>query len=139
MSYTVDACVIARWFIPGEEYEDRALKIKDKYAKGEIELYAPTLIVYEVLNVIWKAFRAGKIDFKDAIAYCQEFKRISPKIVEISHIEKVLEIAIKEDITAYDSSYILAAMQTNTPLVTSDDRLYEKAAKYVKTIHLKEI
>ena len=53
MKYTIDASIMARWFIPGEEYEEEALKIRNDYAQGKIQLYAPTPIKYEVLNSIW--------------------------------------------------------------------------------------
>jgi len=73
MKYTIDASVMARWFIPGEEYEEEALKIRNDYAQGKIQLYAPTPIKYEVLNSIWKAVtrkthgnKSSKITIYDA-------------------------------------------------------------------------
>jgi len=46
VSFTVDASVTTRWLISGEEYEAQAVKLRDDYAKGLIELYAPELLTF---------------------------------------------------------------------------------------------
>jgi len=140
MKYTVDASVMARWFIPGEEYEEEALKIRNDYAQGKIQLYAPTLITYEVLNSIWKAVTRKLMKISQAKTYCQTISKIMPTTIkfESKDLEKVMEIAVKENITIYDAAYIITAIKTKSTLITADKKLLETSRKYIKTIHLKE-
>jgi predicted nucleic acid-binding protein len=49
----IDASVAAKWFNL-EELSDKAADIKEAYVKGDLELAAPTHIIYEVGNSIWK-------------------------------------------------------------------------------------
>ena len=50
-----------------------------------------------------------------------------------------LKIAMKEDLTYYDASYISATLKNNLTLVTDDDKLYEAGKKYVKTMKSSEL
>ncbi|MDD1745106.1 MAG: type II toxin-antitoxin system VapC family toxin [Candidatus Methanoperedens sp.] len=45
--FVLDASVVIKWFSE-EEYTDRALKLRDDFFKGDIELVVPDLILYEV-------------------------------------------------------------------------------------------
>lgn len=140
MSFTVDASVCARWLIPGEEHEARAMKARDGYAEGLIKLNAPHLLTFEVLNALWKSVERSHMDVEDAIYMCRAFARIAPKPVDFSEgdLEEVLEIAVKEHITCYDASYIVAARKTVSTLITADNALYSAARGRVKATHLKD-
>ncbi|KXA96611.1 hypothetical protein AKJ37_04815 [candidate division MSBL1 archaeon SCGC-AAA259I09] len=48
------------------------------------------------------------------------------------NLEKIMEIALGEEITYYDSSYIAGAVEKNIPMVTQDGKLSKKAKKYVE-------
>lgn len=43
----VDASVAVKWFAP-ERGQEKALRLLEKYRDGEVEVYAPSLIVYGV-------------------------------------------------------------------------------------------
>jgi hypothetical protein len=55
----IDASVAAKWIIPGEPWDGKARALKEAIAKGNVEAYAPTLILYELTSVIFKAVRNG--------------------------------------------------------------------------------
>lgn len=51
--YVADASVILKWFSQtGESELGKAIRLRDDYKDGTIELYAPELLVYEVANVL---------------------------------------------------------------------------------------
>jgi len=52
---------------------------------------------------------------------------------------EALSIAVEENITFYDSSYIQAASQNNLELVTDDLKLYNVARKYIKVSRSQDI
>ena len=140
MKYTIDASVMARWFLVGEEFEEQALKIRNDYAGGLIELYAPDLIIYEVLNSIWKAVVRKLMDRDDAMKCIEVLFKLLPEICRLDEHDmgRALSIAVREKLTVYDALYVVVAMKTNSSLVTADRELYEKAGRYVHTIYLKD-
>lgn len=140
VSFTIDASVCARWLIPGEEHEARAMKARDEYAEGLIELNAPHLLTFEVLNALWKSVEGDHMKAEDAISMCRAFAKITPKPVDFGqgNLEEVLEIAVRDHITCYDASYIVAARKTVSTLITADNALYSAAKGRVKATHLRD-
>ncbi|HKW04510.1 MAG TPA: type II toxin-antitoxin system VapC family toxin [Nitrososphaerales archaeon] len=53
-SFIVDASVMAKWFNKREANEEEALALRSAWIDGTIELLAPSVIIYEVCNSIWK-------------------------------------------------------------------------------------
>ena len=51
------------------------------------------------------------------------FKRLKKPMVEEPLM--TLKIAMKENLTYYDASYVSATLKNNLTLVTDDDKLYE--------------
>ena len=49
--YVLDASVLIKWF-SDEEYTDIALKLRDDFFKGNIELVVPDLLLYEVSETV---------------------------------------------------------------------------------------
>jgi predicted nucleic acid-binding protein len=47
----VNASVAVKWFV-SEKDADKALRLRDSYLTGSLELAAPTLIYYEVANAL---------------------------------------------------------------------------------------
>ena len=57
----IDASVVIKWYLPDEKYGQAALEILDKYVSYEVELLAPSLLEYEVLNGLLIASKRGRI------------------------------------------------------------------------------
>ncbi|MCP8316550.1 MAG: type II toxin-antitoxin system VapC family toxin [archaeon] len=45
----VDASVVAKWFVE-EEYSINALQLRDDYVNRSIDIAAPELLLFEVIN-----------------------------------------------------------------------------------------
>lgn len=140
MNFTVDASVTVRWLIPGEEYETQAVKLRNDYAEGIIELYAPRLLTFEVLNILWKTVEREMTKAEDAVLICEAFAKLTPKTLSLNleDLKNALEVAMKNHITLYDASYIATASRTKSTLITADKDLHAVAKSYVKTMHLKD-
>jgi len=140
VSFTVDASVCARWLVPGEEYETQAVRLRDDYAEGRVELYAPSLLVFEVLNVLWKIVNGGMMRAEDAVVLCEAFVKVAPRVasLDLEDLKNALEAAMTKHVSFYDASYIATALKTKSTLVTADKNLFEVAKGYIKTIHLKD-
>lgn len=140
LTFTVDASVCARWLIPGEEQETEALKIRDDYAEGRIELYSPHLLSFEVLNTVWKAVERELASHENALILCRGFTKLAPKNVDfnVEDLEETMSIATESHITFHDASYITVALKTNSTLITADNELCKAAKSRVKVLALRE-
>ncbi len=57
----LDTSVVAKWFLE-EEGTDKALKIRDDYVHGKIDVEIPDLLIYELGNVLrYKGFTGEEI------------------------------------------------------------------------------
>jgi len=96
------------------------------------------LTVYEVGNGVWSLVYLHKeIDYAGGVRLMKALARMFTQLNVLGLGEKLLEaydVAIKEDLTFYDASYIIAAQSAGLRLVSDDAKLAEKAKKYVSVI-----
>jgi predicted nucleic acid-binding protein len=85
-------------------------------------LHAPTLIVFELMNVAWRRSRkqpAATALFLEALDVLQglglRFRGIDQ--------EQVVKLGLETGLTAYDASYLWLARALRMPLVTLDRKL----------------
>jgi len=120
----VDASVVAKWFLE-EEYSDKALQLRDDYARGLLAIAAPSLLEYEVLNALRYSGAYSARELKEiGVAlnkYGFEIYELEARLKELA-----IEIAMENNITVYDASYIALAKQLNTVLYTADRELVNK-------------
>jgi predicted nucleic acid-binding protein len=137
--YVIDASVAAR-FLLIEDLSNKAELILEKFMNGSIDLAAPELIVYEIGNTLLKAFKQELISIQKAKEKILHFLDLKINFIEINKDdhEKIIEWSIKNNVTYYDSVYVIASKKVKGILLTADDILYEKASKDVPTIHLKD-
>ena len=50
MKLVVDASVLLKAYFPDEEGHNEAQRLLDFYSRGEIDLFAPYLLSYEIIN-----------------------------------------------------------------------------------------
>jgi len=81
------------------------LKIRDKYIKGEIELIAPEIINFEVLNALYYKKLFSESELKE-ISEALDSYSFSLYSLKGEYAEKTIEVAFKNNITIYDASYI---------------------------------
>ena len=136
----MDPSVIAKWVLPGEPYQESAVRLKDDFVSGLVELCAPGFIVGEVANALWRAIKLERISEKDAK---QALEALNDMRIELhgtnwAQASQELSIACKLDLTVYDASYLLLADRTKTSLITADKKLYEKAKQHFRITHIKD-
>jgi len=138
--YVVDASIIAKWILPGEPYQEKAVKLKEDITSGSTMLIAPSLIVEEVANTLWKAVKHEKIAEKDAREAMEALNDMGIELHETNWAKacQELKIACSLDLTVYDASYLLLAEKTKFSLITADTRLYEKTKDQFRIINIKE-
>ncbi|ABL77460.1 type II toxin-antitoxin system VapC family toxin [Thermofilum pendens] len=117
----VDASVVVKWFVE-EEGSDKALKVRDMYVEGEVELVAPELLVYEVLNALYYKRLFSEEEMAQVLEALEAYSfKLYP--LKGEYARKALEISYRCDVTVYDASYVALAVLRDTYVYTADEKL----------------
>jgi predicted nucleic acid-binding protein len=113
----VDASVAFKWLMP-EENDDRAFALI-----GSAALAAPSLLVAEVANALWKKAHKGEIE--SAISFEAEFASLATIVTLLDGtplVGRALAIGRALDHPVYDCLYLALAEAERDQLVTADRR-----------------
>ena len=136
MRLVLDASVAAKWFNI-EELSEEAVRVKDAHVSGDVELIAPTHIIYEVGNSICKNKQLTHEDTSDAIISLLRLDmQLLPPTIE--RASRAIKIARQRRTTFYDATYLQAAEELNVALLTADERQATAGEGIVKIVHLHE-
>jgi predicted nucleic acid-binding protein len=126
-SLVIDASVVTRWYIK-EEWTDYALQLRTDYQNGKIRLIAPSLIFYEVGNVLRYCKDLTQNDIIDSL---KTLLKLQISLVQFNEdlIGRITSIAFLNNITIYDSCYCAIAEEYGYKFVTADERLKNKMDK----------
>jgi predicted nucleic acid-binding protein len=140
LQYIVDASVAVKWVLSGEPFEEKAVMLKDRHVSRRVTLFAPSFMVQEVANSLWKAIIRNRITQIAAKEALENLNGLTLEFRELnwSHASETLDIACKLDITVYDAAYLFLANQLDADLITADDKLYKKAHSQFKILHIKD-
>lgn len=131
----IDASVVLKWYLDDEELGTKALNILTHYVSGDINLMAPSLIEYEVMNGLKIAQKRGRIDKESLLSGIEGFFNLEITVFNASHFSnKILDILSFFDISSYDASYLALAENEKSPFVTADKVLYNKVHRKLKYI-----
>ena len=136
MRLVVDASVAAKWFNI-EELSDKAAEVKDAHVRGDLDLVAPTHIIYEVGNSIWKNRQLTDQDASDAII---SILRLGIELLppSVERVGRAMKIARLRRTTFYDSVYLQIAEELNAALLTADKHQATAGKTIVKVVQLRE-
>ena len=124
----LDASVIAKLIMREENY---------RRAAEEIEVHGETmdLALIEVSNVILKYYRRGELSLQEARERFRELQELSKSLKLASSrefLEQAFEIALENDLTIYDSLYIVGS----DALITADAKQARKAERMGRQVTL---
>ena len=114
----MDASVVAKWVLPIEPHQENALKLKDDHISKRAELYAPSILIIEVTNVLWKAIKFKRITQENAQEALQILGNINLSLYEPNWVEasQILNIGCKLDCAIYDAAYLFLAQKNKASI-----------------------
>ena len=131
----IDASVVLKWFLADEEYSQSALALLDKYVSFELEIGAPSLLDYEVLNGLQIARKRGRIGQEKIMMAVEGFFGLEIELINISSVcPRIMLFSETYDLTVYDASYLGVADEERVELVTADRNLFGKVEKDLKWV-----
>lgn len=119
MNVTVDASVAVKWILEEEEHLQAMALLGDKVC-----VHAPTLLLAEVGNVIWRRVRQDRLDSTVGRAAFAHVRRAVDRFHALDPLsDQALGISLDLDHPIYDCFYLACAERADTGLVTADKRL----------------
>ena len=122
MTIVVDASVALKWLLPEP---DSAMA--DRVAATDHLLIAPTLVIAEFCNAVWKRLRSGEVVADHAQLVVARLPEFFNSLVEETNLAPMaMTIARALDHPVYDCFYLALAEKEAAALVTADRRLVER-------------
>jgi len=135
----VDASLVVKWFI-SEKYSQLALEIRDHFVNGEIELFAPNLLNYEVLNALKYSNLFSPENLADAVTSLENYGIIQLPL-NGKYAQKTMALAVEHNISLYDAAYVgltdvmgICAYSADKKLVETVQKDYKKSFLFITTI-----
>ncbi len=125
----LDASVAAKWFLKGEKYESEGFNLRQDYEAGKVELHAPSLILYEVCDTIWKRKDIARETASKLAEAASNYLSSIAVPPSPQGYRRAVSNARTWDITVYDSSYASMSEELKRPLITADDDLRKRLSK----------
>lgn len=100
------------------------------------------LAAYELGNAIWKQVSLQRsLTIHEGRTLLNDLRQIVDRMAKIAvnSSTQALEIAVDNRLTYYDASYVQAAIESRTAMVTDDDRLYKVGRKYVEVLKSRDV
>ncbi len=136
----LDASVALKWVLPGEPYEEKANMVRDDLLVGTSRMCAPSLMMHEVANSLWKATKQRRLLPTDAHEALKNLNDAQIQLFELNSAEIYSELIIanKLDIACYDAAYLALSEKMKAQVITADDKLYEKSKNRFRVLHLRD-
>jgi len=123
----LDTSVIIKWYRQGELLADRALALRDAFLDGRVMLTVPSLVAYELSNVLRFKRDLATEDVQAAVEslYRMGLEWIPPSSAAIC---RAVELARACETTVYDATFAALGETLNATFVTADGRLARQLA-----------
>jgi len=122
MTLVIDSSVAIKWFTPEPHYEAAA-----DLLRGEEPLVAPSLVLAEVANAMWRKERAGEVtaaQTSEAIEELQTMLILRP--LDATLTSAAADIARVVGHSIYDCMFLACALAENAQLFTADAKFASK-------------
>ena len=121
-SVVLDTSVIIKWFRQGEVLASHALALRDAYLEGQIVVLVPSLLAYELANVLRYKNDLTTVQIEDAVQslFDMGLEWIPPSATVM---RRAVVIARECDTTVYDAAFVALAETLNATFLTADEKL----------------
>jgi predicted nucleic acid-binding protein len=119
----LDTSVAVKFHVPEENHEE-ARQLQREFEDGAASLLAPSTILPEVFNAFWQKHRRDELSSEEVR---QGWELISELPLALYTPEdlmpRAVEMAFETGVIIYDALFLALAEDTETVVVTADDRL----------------
>jgi len=131
----LDASVVLKWYLADEEDSQKALGLLYQYISNELEILAPSLLEYEVVNGLLIAQKRGRIKEEKILSAIEGFVDLEIKLKNLSYFHpRVMHYCKTYHRSVYDASYLATADVEGITMITSDAGLHNAIKKDLKWV-----
>lgn len=125
-AFVLDASFALTWCFP-----DRATPNTDA-ALQRMEAHVDSATVpwvwqLEVANALGKAVSRGKLPLPRALEIWDELLLLPIRHVAVGNVPELLSLAVKHNLSVYDTCYLQLALISSVPIATNDEKLKRAA------------
>ena len=120
-----DTSVVIKWFRQGENLAKQALALRTAYLDGRVELSVPTLLGYELANVLRFKEDLSTDQVKEALQSLFDM-RLAWVPISTEMLCRAIVIGRESGTTVYDATFAALAEGLHATFVTADDRLVQR-------------
>jgi predicted nucleic acid-binding protein len=133
-----DTSVVIKWFRQGEILAEQALALRSAYLDGHIQVSVPSLLGYELTNVL---------RYKDDLTTAQIEEAVQ-SLFDIglewapptsAMMRRAAVIARAAETTVYDATFAALAESLRATFVTADERLAHRLAAWPFVLFLGDV
>ena len=125
-AFVLDASYTLTWC-----FSDRATPATDaslrRLEAGEDNAIVPWVWELEVSNALGKAVMRAKLPLSRALEIWTELLLLPIRRVSVAGVPELLRLAVKYDLSVYNTCYLQLALAHGLPLATNDRKLAEAA------------
>jgi predicted nucleic acid-binding protein len=136
MSVVVDSSVVAQRLV-AEPDSPKARSLLLRWTEGSLDLLAPELLAVEIGNMLWKRALRKLLPVEKAFDLYREFQELQIPLWPSAHlIRPALRLAVRQGHPVYDCLYVALASETESELITADERLFRTFEPVLRQIRL---
>jgi predicted nucleic acid-binding protein len=125
----LDTSVIIKWFRQGEVLARPALALRRAYLTGRISVTLPSLLAYELANVLRYKTDLSTEQIQAAVRSLFDMQ-MEWMLPAAEVMEQAVEIARGYDTTVYDATFAALAGALEATFVTADEQLARKLESF---------
>jgi predicted nucleic acid-binding protein len=124
-----DTSVVIKWFRQGEILAERALALRAAYLAGHVQVSVPSLLAYELTNVLRYKDDLTTAQVEEAIQslFDMGLEWVPPSAAVM---RRAAVIARTSDATVYDATFAALAESLKATFVTADEHLVRRLAAW---------
>ncbi len=122
--YVVDSSFVLCYLLP-DESNPLVENIFVAYSDGSINLLSVSLLPFEVINGMYAATLTKRVDQKRARLLIDGFLQLPIQLVDCN-IGSAYDLAMHNQLSVYDASYLSLAAQYDVQLLTLDKQLQKR-------------
>jgi predicted nucleic acid-binding protein len=121
----LDTSVILKWFRQGEVLATATLALRDLYLTGQVTISVPSLLAYELANVLRYKSELTTEQVEQAVQslFDMGLGWWSP---DAALTRRAVTIARSHDTTVYDAAFVALAEALPAGFITADERLVQR-------------
>ena len=131
----LDASVVLKWYLVDEELGVKAISLLGEYVSNELDILAPSLLEYEIMNGLMIAQKRGRIKEEKILSAIEGFDNLGINLRNLSHLyPQVIHFCKTYNRSVYDASYMALALDEGISLITADEGLFNSIRKDLKWV-----